>query len=348
MHIPRHIKAVIFCAMCGIITTNIARAGWGTSSSYPGAFVYQHNGSDYHCAAPISSAGYVSTSGTQLDIGAASAFGSAIAVVYTGADIGNIRSDMGLSSSVTTSDISSIGVRAYGYDDGYGFGCDIQLWDWDDNSLDSLDDFDSSTGWYGDSSYSSDISKYVNTVYPDSDYLAPCSSIYTAGHYYEIWPVINCAAIDHAVVDYVRVIAYSSLYVDLLNFTGVSTSSGVELTWETSMEIGNAGWNVYRSTCIDEEYRLINESVVSPYQYEYAFLDDTPEPECENRYIIEDIGVEGNSKKHEAIRVIVTEEDQDGSGRIDGIDLILLARKSGETSTPHFFGMHSGTTGNDF
>jgi hypothetical protein len=50
--------------------------------------------------------------------------------------------------------------------------------------------------------------------------------------------------------------------VEIINFMALGSSEGIKLSWETTAETDNLGFNIYRSTSLDGERELVNETVI--------------------------------------------------------------------------------------
>lgn len=50
--------------------------------------------------------------------------------------------------------------------------------------------------------------------------------------------------------------------VEIINFMALGSSDGIKLSWETTAETDNLGFNIYRSTSLDGERELVNPSVI--------------------------------------------------------------------------------------
>lgn len=50
--------------------------------------------------------------------------------------------------------------------------------------------------------------------------------------------------------------------VEIINFMALGSTEGIKLSWETTAETDNLGFNIYRSTSLDGERELVNEIVI--------------------------------------------------------------------------------------
>lgn len=85
--------------------------------------------------------------------------------------------------------------------------------------------------------------------------------------------------------------------VKLASFTASAEGTAVRITWETTMELNNLGFNLYRSTTIEGPYVRLNTSLIPP-QFPgeilggvYTWLDETVEPGHTYYYQLEDIEI---------------------------------------------------------
>jgi len=68
--------------------------------------------------------------------------------------------------------------------------------------------------------------------------------------------------------------------------------------WKTASEVDNFGFDVFRSTTEDGEFECINETTLegagtSDLPHDYAFVDDTIDPDQEYFYYVESISMDG-------------------------------------------------------
>lgn len=82
---------------------------------------------------------------------------------------------------------------------------------------------------------------------------------------------------------------------------------GIDVSWETSKETNNAGFNVLRSTSKDGEYVQINEALIaSDESRKYQFTDHEVEVGQRYFYILEDVDVNGVRTEHGPIEISAT------------------------------------------
>lgn len=83
----------------------------------------------------------------------------------------------------------------------------------------------------------------------------------------------------------------------------------IVIEWTTVSELTTAGFNLYRSEEIQSNYRIINQSLIhvdsntligNKYQYE----DKTVTPRHRYYYILEEVNLEGKTKKQPPIQII--------------------------------------------
>ena len=94
----------------------------------------------------------------------------------------------------------------------------------------------------------------------------------------------------------------SSTLIQLASFTAIPKSGRVILKWTTESEVDNAGFNIYRATSEDGEYK-INDILIttkgSPTQgASYEFVDTAVQNRKTYYYKLEDIDLNGTSTMH--------------------------------------------------
>jgi hypothetical protein len=102
--------------------------------------------------------------------------------------------------------------------------------------------------------------------------------------------------------------ADQSLPVQMSGMEGESTVEGIRLTWETSSEVNNAGFHVWRSNAEDGEYERITTSLIagqgnSSAGAVYHFTDGNYEGNATYYYRIEQVDASGGSEMFGAIKV---------------------------------------------
>ncbi len=92
--------------------------------------------------------------------------------------------------------------------------------------------------------------------------------------------------------------------VELTSFQAkVEAYKGVELTWETASESGNAGFNVLRSLSKEGEYKKINTELIEPTpDGNYAYLDNQVVAGKTIYYKIEDVSIGGVKTTHGPVK----------------------------------------------
>ncbi|NOY58071.1 MAG: T9SS type A sorting domain-containing protein [Calditrichaeota bacterium] len=98
--------------------------------------------------------------------------------------------------------------------------------------------------------------------------------------------------------------------VELSSFNATVTQDYILISWATSTEIGNAGFNLYRSQEESGEYTKINENLIpargnATSGAEYSF-SDYPDQAATYFYKLEDISLTGESRFHGPVSVILT------------------------------------------
>jgi hypothetical protein len=99
-----------------------------------------------------------------------------------------------------------------------------------------------------------------------------------------------------------------SLPVTLSTFTAISIDSGIILKWRTESEIGNVGFNIYRSEKKDGGFIKINDEMIpgagnSAMPNDYQFTDKTTIKGREYYYYLEDVDVVGTRNKFSIISI---------------------------------------------
>ncbi len=97
-----------------------------------------------------------------------------------------------------------------------------------------------------------------------------------------------------------------SLPVTLSSFAAIPTDSGVTLKWRTESEVGNIGFNIYRSEKKDGKFVKINDKLIpgagnSAMPNSYQFVDKTAIKGREYYYYLEDVDVAGLRNKFSII-----------------------------------------------
>ncbi|HDP97788.1 MAG TPA: T9SS type A sorting domain-containing protein [bacterium] len=101
--------------------------------------------------------------------------------------------------------------------------------------------------------------------------------------------------------------------IELSAFSASVGENGVNIYWRTETEPNNAGFNLYRSLSENGDYQKINPSLI-PAQgdattgAEYSFIDQPGQP-ATYFYKLEDVSLDGQTKFHGPISVVVTSVD---------------------------------------
>jgi len=100
---------------------------------------------------------------------------------------------------------------------------------------------------------------------------------------------------------------YWSLFTTSVELTSFQANAeaykGVELSWETASESGNAGFNVLRSLSKDGEYKKINTELIEPkHDGNYVYLDNQVVAGKTIYYKIEDVSVGGVKTLHGPVK----------------------------------------------
>lgn len=97
--------------------------------------------------------------------------------------------------------------------------------------------------------------------------------------------------------------------VKLTSFTARPAAFGIFLSWETATERDNAGFNLYRSTTLDDVGVQLNEKFIPSKSpggdggYSYAFLDATALPGLTYYYTLEDVDFSGRATPHGPVAI---------------------------------------------
>ncbi len=100
--------------------------------------------------------------------------------------------------------------------------------------------------------------------------------------------------------------------VELANFSGkVLERMGIELSWETTAEANNAGFNIYRRSAKDIEYEKINFTLITPAaSRQYTYIDRNVKVGEYYKYKLEDVTLTGEKAMHEPIEIFVTKPEK--------------------------------------
>ncbi len=97
--------------------------------------------------------------------------------------------------------------------------------------------------------------------------------------------------------------------IELASFAATPKSRAVVIEWETSAEIDNAGFNIYRATDKDGDYEQINYSLMpakgSPTEgASYEFIDTDVKNRVKYSYKLVDVDMNGITTSHGPVRAI--------------------------------------------
>ena len=98
------------------------------------------------------------------------------------------------------------------------------------------------------------------------------------------------------------------LPVTLSHFQAERTKIGVIIKWTTESEVDNAGFNIYRSSTKNGEFKIVNPTMIqgagtTGERNEYTWTDTTSKPNTVYYYRIEDISFAGERKQLATIRL---------------------------------------------
>ena len=96
--------------------------------------------------------------------------------------------------------------------------------------------------------------------------------------------------------------------VKLSHFRAEHTAAGVVLKWTTESELDNAGFYIYRSETKEDEFKVVNLTMVqgagtTSERNEYTWTDTTAKPNTVYYYQIEDISHVGVRKRLATVRL---------------------------------------------
>lgn len=121
------------------------------------------------------------------------------------------------------------------------------------------------------------------------------NATYPAGHFYVI-TIIHTG--PHPIGP--------SLPVELSFFAATGTADGVTLRWRTESETNNFGFKIYRSATNDGNFQkigFVEGHFSTPLAHDYTFTDKKAEAGQTYFYFIEDVAIEGNTKRSDTISV---------------------------------------------
>ena len=92
--------------------------------------------------------------------------------------------------------------------------------------------------------------------------------------------------------------------VNLKSFSAVAEANAVRLTWETTNEVENLGFNVYRGESSNGERTQLNSEIVAsvapgdPNGHTYDYVDSSAVPGVSYTYWLEDVDIYGRTSLH--------------------------------------------------
>ena len=98
------------------------------------------------------------------------------------------------------------------------------------------------------------------------------------------------------------------LPVNLSHFRAEHTNAGVILKWTTESELDNAGFYIYRSETWDDEFKVVNPTIIqgagtTGERNEYTWTDTTAKPNTVYFYRIEDVSHAGVREQLATVRL---------------------------------------------
>jgi len=162
-----------------------------------------------------------------------------------------------------------------------------------------------------DPSLAYDVSEYGHLGY-DPGAGAPDSGSPVQDQYTGTWAMYQPPNADVRLVtmlaDHVLLAAGCPTLVSLDDFRATAGSRKVTLTWSTSAEVDNAGFNLYRADTPDGPYVQINPGMISaegaPSQgAAYTFVDTDVKNRRTYYYQLEDIDLQGTATRHGPVAV---------------------------------------------
>ncbi len=102
---------------------------------------------------------------------------------------------------------------------------------------------------------------------------------------------------------------FSPLAVTLASFDAINTANGVLLRWETTTEIRNRGFNLYRSELETGPWAQLNAFLIpsqgmgNPSGFVYEYLDGDVTIGATYYYLLEDVSVTGQTTQHGPVSI---------------------------------------------
>jgi hypothetical protein len=111
--------------------------------------------------------------------------------------------------------------------------------------------------------------------------------------------------------------------VELVSFTATQQGTAVRLAWETTSELDNVGFNLYRAESSDGQWLQLNQALIlsqapgSPEGASYQFVDASVRPGVVYYYWLEDVERNGLITRHGPVtaRVLLEAKALPGRGR---------------------------------
>jgi hypothetical protein len=103
---------------------------------------------------------------------------------------------------------------------------------------------------------------------------------------------------------------YGPTAVKLASLAATPSRDGILVTWETTSEIDNWGFNIYRTDSADGPTLRLNDTMIpsrapgSPGGAAYAYLDSTVVNGVLYYYFVEDIDIYGQPTRHGPVSAI--------------------------------------------
>jgi subtilisin-like proprotein convertase family protein len=98
--------------------------------------------------------------------------------------------------------------------------------------------------------------------------------------------------------------------VELKSFTATGSRKATILSWETTSELDNLGFNLYRATSMDGVRTRLNAKLIptlvypgSPFGAVYSYTDTSPKPKLPYYYWLENLDIHGNTELHGPIQL---------------------------------------------
>ena len=93
--------------------------------------------------------------------------------------------------------------------------------------------------------------------------------------------------------------------MNLVGFWGEDREGTVYLSWETSREINNSGFNIFRSLDEDDDFSLLTPEIINSDEGKYGFIDDRVAIGETYYYKLQSVNLSGSTTFFDAISVEV-------------------------------------------